>query len=127
MIGIQGLAGLSSNKYIDYYNTSNYKTTSSYSDVGIAPITRYFIPIGKRNVVSLFGQASLPIVYSSEKRETFQTTGSTPYNTSSRYSEVTLLGSIGFGASLNGRLGSLELNINNTGLFLGFHKYFRKR
>jgi len=41
--------------------------------------------------------------------------------------EGRLLGIIGLGVSLNGRLGSLEVNANNTGLYVGFHKYIGKK
>jgi hypothetical protein len=34
---------------------------------------------------------------------------------------------IGLGVSLNGRFGSLEVNANTTGLYIGFHKYLRKK
>ncbi len=125
VIGGQGILGFSHNEYS--YSGTQYSSAnkSDYTDFGIAPFTRYFVPLGKRNVVSLFGQASLPAVYSTTKRETKQT-GSSPYNTSSNTYEVQVIGSIGLGVSLNGHFGSIEVNANN-GLYLGFHKYFGKK
>lgn len=123
MIGIQGLAGYAYNKYQNIYTTSPSISKYTDTDFGIAPLTRYFVPIGKRNIVSIFAQAALPLVYSSSKRETKQTGGTNPYNSSYKNTELTLRGNMGLGVSLNGHLGSIEINANTSGLFLGFHKY----
>lgn len=127
VIGGQAILGFSSNTYT-YQNTPQYSGTnkSTYSDVGIAPFTRYFVPLGKRNVVSIFGHASMPIIYSTSKTESKQT-GGFPSNYSYSNSELRLIGTIGLGVSLNGRFGSLEVNANNTGLYIGFHKYIGKK
>ncbi len=126
MIGLQALTGFSSNKYKNAYNTT--QSSSKYTDreFGIAPLTRYFIPLGKRNIVSIFGEASLPLVYSSSKGETKQT-GTFPFNNSYSNNELSLRGNMGLGVSLNGHFGSLEINANTAGLYIGFHKYINRK
>lgn len=123
VFGGQAILGFSNNSYTYNSGTQTYYDKSKSSDFGIAPFTRYFVPLGKRNVVSIFGQASMPILYSTYSSESKQS-GNPPFMNSYNESELKLLGTIGLGVSLNGRFGSLELNGNTTGLYVGFHKYF---
>ncbi len=127
VFGGQAILGFSNTSY-SYTNGSQFSSSnkSKYSDFGIAPYTRYFVPLGKRNVVSLFGHASMPIIYSTSERVSKQT-GNLPSTFTSNDFGVKIIGSLGLGVSLNGRFGSLEANANNTGLYLGFHKYFRRK
>lgn len=127
VIGGQAILGFSKYSYT-YQNGTQFSSSnkSEYADFGIAPFTRYFVPLGKRNVVSLFGQASMPVIYSTSKLESKQS-GSTPTNYSNSNYEFRLIGTIGLGVSLNGRFGSLEVNANTTGLYIGFHKYIDKK
>lgn len=127
VIGGQAILGFANNSY-SYDNSMQYSTISKsrYSDIGIAPFTRYFIPLGKRNVVSIFGQASMPVIYSTSDIE-YKQSGSSPSNYSYSNYEFRLIGTIGLGVSLNGRFGSLEVNGNTTGLYIGFHKYIGKK
>jgi hypothetical protein len=127
-IGVQAILGFSKNKYqYASSDTNQYSSNSTYTDFGIAPVTRYFIPLGSRNVVSVFGEASMPVIYSSSKRESKQTAGTNPYSFSDTYNELRLSGSIGLGISINGHFGSLQLSANTYGLYIGFHKYMRKK
>jgi len=130
VIGGQAILGFSNNKYSSKYtaNGIQYSNTneSKYSDFGIAPFTRYFVPLGQRNVVSIFGHASMPVIYSTSKRE-FKQSPNSSFNSSNSNNEFRLIGSIGLGVSLNGRFGSLEVNANNTGLYVGFQKYIGKK
>ena len=128
VIGGQAIMGFSNNSN-SFQSGTQYTSSnkSRYSDFGLAPFTRYFVPLGKRNVVSLFGHASMPIIYSTSKRESKQTGSSNSFISSNSGYELRVIGSLGLGVSLNGRFGSLEVNANNTGLYLGFHKYFRKK
>ena len=123
VIGGQAIVGFSNNRYTYNSGTQTYYNKSESSDLGVAPFTRYFIPLGKRNIVSIFGQASMPILYSTYSSESKQQ-GTPPSIYSNNESELKLIGTIGLGVSLNGRFGSLELNGNTTGLYVGFHKYF---
>lgn len=128
VVGGQAILGFSHDSYsyqsgLQYTNSSK----SSYSDFGVAPFTRYFVPLGKRNVVSLFGHASLPVIYSTSKSENKQTGTSGAFSYSDSDYELRVIGSLGLGVSVNGRFGSLEVNANNTGLYFGFHKYFKKK
>ncbi|MEJ7672588.1 MAG: hypothetical protein WKF59_07725 [Chitinophagaceae bacterium] len=71
VIGGQAILGFSNTKYSSKYTSNGiqYSNTneSKYSDFGIAPFTRYFVPLGQRNVVSIFGHASMPVIYSTSK------------------------------------------------------------
>jgi hypothetical protein len=126
VIGGQAILGFAN----ESYNYSGFQFTSThkanYADLGLAPFTRYYVPLGKRNVVSLFGQASMPVIYSSRKTEDIQT-GSSPYKYEYSDYEIKLMGTLGLGVALNGRFGSLEVNANNTGLYVGFHKFIGKK
>ncbi len=125
VIGGQAILGFSNNSYKSGNGIQYSEYKSSYTDVGVAPFTRYFIPLGKRNVVSIFGHAAMPVMYSTSEWESKY---GNPINTTSNSNyEVRLFGIIGLGVSLNGRFGSLEVNANNTGLYLGFQKYIGKK
>lgn len=121
VIGGQAILGFNNSRYSYNNGTQTDYNKSKSSDFGLAPFTRYFVPLGKRNVVSIFGQASLPILYSSYYSES--SWPGTPRSIKDE-SELRIIGTIGLGVSLNGRFGSLELNANTTGLYVGFHKYF---
>ncbi len=134
IVGAQAILGFNydSYSYSNYdYSTnpprliSDYKNTSKGTDLGIAPFLRYYVPLGKRNVVSLFGQGSFPVLYSSYKTEVTppQTNPNFPYYRYNDEEGLKLIASLGIGVSVNGRFGSLEINGNNTGLYIGFQKY----
>lgn len=134
LVGVSAIIGFSqysssSNSY-DYSTNpptvTNYQYKGRNLDLGLAPFLRYYVPLGKRNVVSLFGQGSLPLIYSKSKSE------STPNQINNWYSNqegMKVIASLGIGVSVNGRLGSLEINGNNTGLYIGVQKYlnFKKK
>ena len=126
VIGGQAILGFSNESYSYQYSTNATVSESKYSDIGLAPFTRYFVPIGRRNVVSIFGQASMPVIFSTSKRE-YKQTGTSPSNNYSSNTELKLIGAIGLGVSINGQFGSLEVHGNTTGLYIGFHKYFGKK
>jgi hypothetical protein len=131
VVGGQAILGFANDSYTYQSGSSSgvvYTSSnkSRYTDFGIAPFTRYFVPLGKRNVVSLFGHASLPVIYSTSKEE-YKQSGGFPNTYSSNDYEVRVIASLGLGVSLNGRFGSLEVNANNTGLYVGLHKYFQKK
>lgn len=131
VVGGQAILGFSNNSYTYQYTNSGGSIITSedksrYSDFGVAPFTRYFIPLGKRNVVSIFAQASVPVIYSTSKKESTRN-GNFPYFSAYSDEEFRLFGTIGLGVALNGRFGSLEANANNTGLYIGFHKYISKK
>lgn len=134
IVGAQAILGFNYDSYTNTnydYSTnpprfvSEYKNTSKGTDLGIAPYLRYYVPLGKRNVVSLFGQGSFPVIYSSYKTEvTPPQTNPNWYNYRNNDEEgLRLIASLGLGVAVNGRFGSLEINGNNTGLYIGFQKY----
>ncbi len=129
---IIGFNNYSSTNYSYDYSTSpplvtKYKYEGRNLDLGLAPFLRYYVPLGKRNVVSLFGQGSFPILYSRTRNET--TPNQINNNWYNNQEGLKLIASLGLGVSVNGRLGSLEVNGNNTGLYIGVQKYlsFKKK
>jgi hypothetical protein len=130
MIGASAIIGFNYNSYtynsLDYSTNpprpAEYKSESKGSDFGLAPFMRYYVPLGKRNVVSLFGQGSFPVLYSNYSSSSV--TNSQGFN-NYRFEEegLKLMATLGLGVSLNGRFGSFEINANNTGLYVGFQKY----
>lgn len=134
VLGAQAIVGFNH----DSYSYSNYdysvnpprymgdtKSTSKGVDLGVAPFARYYVPLGRRNVVSLFGQGSFPVLYSSyESGSNYNSTY--PGWSNLRYKEegLKLMASLGGGVSINGRFGSFEMSANNTGLYLGYQRYF---
>jgi hypothetical protein len=128
LVGASAIIGFSNyssfNDSYDYSTSPPSVTRYQYKgrsiDLGLAPFLRYYVPLGKRNVVSLFGQGSLPVFYSKSRNET------TPNQINNWYSNqqgIKVIASLGLGVSVNGRLGSLEINGNNTGLYIGVQKY----
>lgn len=134
VIGGQAIVGFNHESYAysnyDYsVNPPRYigdfKNTSKGVDLGVAPFARYYVPLGRRNVVSLFGQGSFPVLYSSyESGSNYPS--SYPGWSNYRYKEegLKLMASLGGGVSINGRFGSFEVNANNTGLYFGYQRYF---
>lgn len=86
------------------------------SDFGIASIVRYYLPFNKRNSIVFFLQGALPGVYSKQsyKLSYKYVTGVADlykYQTD----QFSLRGSIGFGLSVQGRLGSIDTHVSNMG------------
>lgn len=131
--GIQMFAGFNHYSYSNFYSNpsvsppvvNEYKIISKGFDIGAAPFVRYYVPLGKRNVVSLFGQGSLPIIYSKYKEEIPAALQNSGWYINNNYNqeEVKVIASLGLGVSINGKYGSLEINGNNTGLYIGVQKY----
>jgi hypothetical protein len=135
MIGASAILGFTNYQYSSFdYSSSvsqppvkrDYKT--NYSDFGIAPFARYYVQLSRRNVVNIFLQGSLPVFYSSveETITPAPVPGSTWYRYNFARQGWNAVGSLGGGVSVNGRFGSLELNANNTGLYVGFQKCLTK-
>ena len=133
MLGASAIVGFNYNS--SSFNSFDYSTNpprpaevknvGSGSDFGVAPFMRYYIPLSRRNVVSLFGQGSLPLIYSRYRyTNSLQTAQGVVSSSMSREEGLKLIGSVGLGVSVNGRFGSFEVNANNTGLYVGFQKYF---
>lgn len=136
LLGISGIIGLED--YKEKYQGGTIGNPpvsytrhqrSKYTDLGLSPFLRYYVPLGKRNTFSLFGQASFPLFYSSYRYSSYSDPlqAGTNYNASD--DQVTLKASLGLGVSFNGSFGSFELSANNGGLFLGYQRYlnFGKR
>lgn len=139
MIGVMGIAGFHTERrsYLTdpiiigpgpSFPSIDTKDINTNLDIGIAPMTRYYLSFNKRNSVAFFLQAALPAVYSK-------------YNNTLRYEyptgakdefkfmsdQFSLRGSIGFGLSVQGKFGSFDTHVSNMGWFLSFNKLIQKK
>jgi hypothetical protein len=97
-------------------------------DLGIAPITRYYLSFNKRNSAAFFIQAALPAVYSSYSNiQKYTPNGGVSSEFKGKYDQFSLRGSIGFGLSVQGNFGSLDTHVSNMGWFLSFNKLIKKK
>ncbi len=137
MLGVLGLVGFHTEKttYPSYSSSSSSSASvetinnNNSTDFGIAPIVRYYLPFNKRNSMAFFIQGALPGVYSktSYKQSYKNASGSVVEQYKSQYDQFSLIGSIGFGLSVQGRLGSIDTHLSNMGWFLSFNKSITKK
>lgn len=139
MLGVMGIAGFHTEqrKYMTYPITNGIppffpnvetKDVNNSLDLGLVPMARYYFNLSRRNTFAIFLQAGLPAVYSKYSNTTtykYVTGGIDRFSYQS--SEFTLRGSIGFGLSVQGKMGSFETHVSNMGWFLGFNKLLQKK
>ena len=139
MIGVMGIAGVHTERrsYLTYPITIgpgpslpsvDTKNIDNSIDIGIAPITRYYLSLNKRNSVAFFLQAALPGVYSKSNyilRYKYNSGAVDEFK--SNYDQFSLRGSIGFGLSVQGKFGSFDSHVSNMGWFLSFNKLISKK
>ncbi|WP_026763028.1 MULTISPECIES: hypothetical protein [Sediminibacterium] len=139
MVGVMGIAGFHTEqrKYMTYPVTNGIppffpnvetKDVNNHLDLGLVPMTRYYFNLNRRNSFAIFLQAGLPAVYSKYTNTTtykYVTGGADRFSNQS--SEFTLRGSIGFGLSVQGRMGSFDTHVSNMGWFLSFNKLLQKK
>lgn len=139
MIGVMGIAGVHTERrsYLTYPITIgpgpslpsvDTKNIDNSMDIGIAPITRYYLSLNKRNSVAFFLQAALPAVYSkSNDILRYKYPSGAVDEFKSGYDQFSLRGSIGFGLSVQGKFGSFDSHVSNMGWFLSFNKLISKK
>lgn len=139
MIGVMGIAGVHTQRssYLTYPITIgpgpglpsiDTKNIDNNFDIGIAPITRYYLPFNKRNTAAFFLQGALPFVYSKFTNTIRYTYGPGSVDEfKTKYDQFSLRGSIGFGLSLQGKFGSFDTHVSNMGWFLSFNKLISKK
>lgn len=139
MIGVMGIAGVHTERrsYLTYPITIgpgpslpsvDTKNIDNSIDIGIAPMTRYYLSFNKRNSVAFFLQAALPAVYSKYNntlRYEYPTGAKDEFKSIS--DQFSLRGSIGFGFSVQGKFGSFDTHVSNMGWFLSFNKLIQKK
>ncbi len=118
LIGVQLNAGFIHETY-NKDEPFGYKTDAF--DIGIAPMTRYYFSIDRKHRFKPFLMAGLPITYTQTDRFYFRQSGN-----DFKEETVTAKGTFGLGAAYFGNAGSIEMNLSNLGLFLGFHKFLTK-
>ena len=124
MFGVMGHAGFYRDK--SGKNVPTKSSENSY-DLGITPFSRYYIDLARRGNIKVFLQAGLPVIYSNYDRSTTSVFGTQTYTSRSQGESLGLYGNFGFGASLHGRFGAIELNASNLGINLGLHKFIARR
>lgn len=141
MIGIMGIVGIHTEKYsyLSYPpsvwpgpgpSVPNAETKSIYNsfDLGLAPLVRYYLPLNKRNTFAFFMQGALPAVYGKQNHIVrVKNVSGTVSESFDSYNQFSLRGSIGFGLSVQGRLGSLDTHVSNMGWFFSFNKLILKK
>ncbi|WP_439506092.1 hypothetical protein [Sediminibacterium sp.] len=140
MIGVMGIAGA----HTERRNYETYpmvigpgpgipppmqvKEMINNFDLGITPITRYYLSFNKRNSVAFFMQAALPAVYSTYSNvQKYSFSGGANSEIRSSFNQFSLRGSIGFGLSVQGKFGSFDTHVSNMGWFLSFNKLIQKK
>ncbi len=139
MIGVMGIAGVHTERtnYLTYPITIgpgpglpvvDTKNIQNNFDIGIAPITRYYLSFNKRNSAAFFLQAALPAVYSKSTYNTrYAYASGTVDEFKGTFDQFSLRGSIGFGLSVQGKFGSFDTHVSNMGWFLSFNKLIQKK
>ena len=139
MIGVMGIAGFHTERrsYLSYPITIgpgpslpsiDTKDINSNLDLGIAPMTRYYLSFNKRNTAAFFLQAALPAVYSKYNNTLrYEYPSGAKDEFKSMSEQFSLRGSIGFGLSVQGKFGSFDTHVSNMGWFLSFNKLIQKK
>jgi len=139
MIGVMGIVGIHTERlsYLTYPisigpgpSLPNVETKNIYNsfDLGLVPLVRYYLTLNKRNTFAFFLQGALPAVYGKQTnvvRYKYAAGGTNEFET--KYDQFSLRGSIGFGLSVQGRLGSIDTHVSNMGWFLSFNKLIKKK
>ncbi len=137
MIGGQIITG----HLIDKYSSLNYifpgpgpapiiretKMQDRYTELGISPFARYYVPLNKRNIVNLYLQAGVMVYHSTERRISRPVNHQIFPPTDQSEGRWNMLGGIGVGVSVNGKAGNLDMYVNNTGLYFGYYRHIVRK
>jgi hypothetical protein len=118
--------------HLGFYREKSGKNTTTKSvedayDLGITPFSRYYIDLARRGNIKVFLQAGLPVIYSSYERTNSYSSGTQIVTNTSTSKNLGLYGNFGFGASLHGRFGAIEMNASNLGLNIGIQKFISRK
>ena len=131
LIGMQLNIGYHKARYEYMYgsttNSEFSKNENSYFNYGLAPFTRYYVDLGKKNRVKLFASAAIAFFnekHKSNNESIYTQPGGVMTIIRSGINETNfnIRGSIGVGVALFGRAGNIDLHASNAGLYVGFHK-----
>jgi uncharacterized membrane protein YgcG len=117
LLGIQATLGVETTSYPNG-NTFSSAIKETYTDLGIAPFTRYYVDVSKNKNWKIFGVAALELNTANSKygyKTGVSTTGS---------SFTTSTGSLGGGIAWFGKKISIDASMSNTALRLGIYKVF---
>ena len=116
LIGAQATVGIETLKY---NNSIGLQNTEIYTDLGIAPFTRYYVDISKKGGVKIFGVAAIELNTANSK---YTDSNSSYLNNGPSFSSTT--GSLGGGIAWFGKKISIDASISNTALRLGIYQVF---
>ena len=121
LVGIQATLGIETISY-PKGNTFSSTTKETYTDLGIAPFTRYYVDISKNRHWTIFGVAALEL---NTANSTY--TYSTGAASTTGYSFTSTTGSLGGGIAWFGKKISIDVSMSNTALRLGIYRLFPSR
>ncbi len=116
LIGVHATLGAETLKY---NNNSGFPRTESYTDLGIAPFTRYYIDISKNGAFKIFGTAAIEFNTENSKF-TYNNSSNPNYGPSGSSTS----GSLGGGIAWFGKKISLDASMSNTALRIGIYRVF---
>ena len=116
LIGAQATVGIETLKY---NNSIGLQNTETYTDLGIAPFTRYYVDISKKGRIKVFGVAAIEL-NTANSRYTYSNSSSP--NNGPSFSSTT--SSLGGGIAWFGKKISIDASISNTALRLGIYQVF---
>lgn len=117
LLGVQATLGIETTSYPNG-NTFSSAIKETYTDLGIAPFTRYYVDVSKNKQWKIFGVAALELNTANSKysyKTGTSTTGA---------SFTTSTGSLGGGIAWFGKKISIDASMSNTALRLGIYKVF---
>lgn len=116
LIGAQATLGIETLKY---NNNTGQPRTETYTDLGIAPFTRYYIDISKKGDFKIFGVAAIEFNTANSK---YTYSNSSFPNNGPSFSSTT--GSLGGGIAWFGKRVAFDASMSNTALRLGIYQVF---
>ncbi len=118
LLGVQATLGIETISYSNSISSFTTLSKETYTDLGIAPFTRYYVDVSKNKHLKIFGVAALEINTANTKYT--YTNGST--NGGGSY--TTTNGSIGGGLAWFGKKVSVDVSMSTTAFRLGIYHLF---
>ena len=119
-----GFVSASTNSFGSGFSYGLADGRETYIDIGVAAFSRYYVPLHKTNVVSLFFHGGVPIVYSSSD---FTANPSSSFYSNASSQRLRAGFELGVGVACNGSLGSFEMMLGFRGLQIGFYRALSPR
>jgi hypothetical protein len=118
LLGVQATVGIETISYSNSISGFSTLSKETYTDLGIAPFTRYYVDLSKNKQIKIFGVAALEINTANSK---YTYTNGT---SNGGGSFTTTNGSIGGGLAWFGKKVSGDLSMSTTALRFGIYRLF---